>query len=528
MRPLRVSLVAALACAFAVPLAAGGCNALLGLSEYQLGVDSSVPANTDANRPPDGSTDEEVYAADASCIDPNGFGGVGCGTCPPTRNTELLNACTKAACSPFDNVARIAGFADGGRRPAPAFDAAPPGAPDASVDSGSPSSDASAPDAASGGGTGNVLCRTLSPRPVYLLGSTALYPRSLKTFAQAISGVATLVYMREASCNGLDAILTGDTKLRGTVSYWRTDTEAELKCDIDDERGRSADIGLCDAFPETCLAGFGGLPDFVGDFTGPVQVFMFTVPNGSSQKAISAEAAFSVFGFGPDSRVEPWVNPAFIFKRYEKSGTQLVIAASLGLPAPAWLGESVISSGQMKPRLVASIEPEKTIGITSADVADDFDSRTKLRTLAYKHYDQACGFLPDSVPGGYDKRNVRDGHYFMWAPVHFYARVRGGVIEDSLVRDVVNYLTFAKALPDRNTDVISALKAGGLVPRCAMTVARTKEGGPLEPFKPRPSCACAFEAASPSDNAPACKACGSDSDCSAEAPSCNFRFCEPR
>ncbi len=116
----------------------------------------------------------------------------------------------------------------------------------------------------------------------------------------------------------------------------------------------------------------------------------------------------------------------------------------------------------------------------------------------------------------------------MWAPFHFYARVRSGVIEDTLVRDVVNYLTFAKALPDKNTDAISALKAGGLVPRCAMSVARTKEGGPLAPFEPRPSCSCYFEAAPPGGSTPACRACTKDTDCSADAPSCNFGFCEPR
>ena len=130
--------------------------------------------------------------------------------------------------------------------------------------------------------------------------------------------------------------------------------------------------------------------------------------------------------------------------------------------------------------------------------------------------------------GGSDEvwYNAGDGHYYLWAPLHFYARVTGGVIADPAVRDVVNYLTGAKPLPDRNTDAIGALKRGGLVPRCAMRVTRAKEGGGQSPLAPRPSCGCYFESAVPSGGAPGCKVCNLDSDCPREKPSCNFGYCE--
>jgi hypothetical protein len=50
------------------------------------------------------------------------------------------------------------------------------------------------------------------------------------------------------------------------------------------------------------------------DDIGPAQVFMFTVPKGSSQKTISAEAAFTTFAYD-DGGVEPWLDPSSLMRR---------------------------------------------------------------------------------------------------------------------------------------------------------------------------------------------------------------------
>jgi hypothetical protein len=43
----------------------------------------------------------------------------GCWDCAPTQNVHFLNACTDAACSPFDNVARLPLYNGGDLPPIP-------------------------------------------------------------------------------------------------------------------------------------------------------------------------------------------------------------------------------------------------------------------------------------------------------------------------------------------------------------------------------------------------------------------------
>jgi hypothetical protein len=57
-----------------------------------------------------------------TCDVDGGIAGGGCYACPPMGttdeiNSELLNACTKSQCFPFDNQTRIAALADGGMLP---------------------------------------------------------------------------------------------------------------------------------------------------------------------------------------------------------------------------------------------------------------------------------------------------------------------------------------------------------------------------------------------------------------------------
>jgi hypothetical protein len=206
---------------------------------------------------------------------------------------------------------------------------------------------------------------------------------------------------------------------------------------------------------------------------------------------------------------------------------QLTISASLGLEPRFWRGVIKQRSSELKPALLALPDPERALGITSADVAEEDDARANLHTLAYQHHDQACAFTPDSSPGSSDKRNVRDGHYELWAPLHLYTRGQNGGTGDPFVAEIVGYLTGTRALPNRNTDFITTLKQAGLVPTCAMTVTRSREGARLEPFAPNPSCGCYYEASPPGGSVPAdCVTCTTSAECPSRAPSCSFGYCE--
>jgi hypothetical protein len=442
-------------------------------------------------------------------------GDASCFTCRAQTENELLNACSSfTSCEPFSNTDRIAGFEIGQplRPPIPIgnpiFDAGTPPDAGSGTDAGRPPST-------------NARCSDLVPPPLYLMASSA-FTLILRTFAQALASEVTLVYKYDTSCPSLDAILTGDTKIRGTAVYWSGDRE--LQCDV--EQPIVAQIGGCDVAPEACVAGYTGSPNLV-DEPGPIQVFMFTVPRASTQTSISAEAAYNVWGFGAESGVPPWETPNLIYKRFFDSGVQQVISATIRLPMNAWRGIPIKGSSEMKPALLASGEPEKTIGITSADQADAQDARANLRTLAYQHYDQNCGYLPDSTPGSFDKKNVRDGHYTLWAPYHFYSR-KSDRMNDERIANVINYFTGAKRLPNPNTDLITTLKQGGLVPSCAMRVEREKEGAVIRPYKPSPSCGCYYDITSPGGySPPECASCRTDRDCPVERPICSFGYCEP-
>jgi hypothetical protein len=469
-----------------------GCNSVVGLDDLRL--QSNLPA-------------------ESTCSDPTGFDGRGCFSCSPTNASELLNACTATDCTPFDNETRIPGFARIDARPEPTAiemqeapaAPAPSGEEEEEPDPTLPS------------------CAELEPRPVYLYGSSALN-LALRTLAQAISNTATIVYQNDTSCLGLDAILTGLTRLKGTAQYWVADQNEPLACRVEGEQ--PADIGLCDVSPESCSPGFAGSNNLVDDL-GPAQIFMFTVPNGSVQTAISAEAAYTVYGYD-DGAVEPWVDPASLLRRGAGSGVQLTISASLGLSPSFWRGVIKQRSSEMKPGLLMLADPERALGITSADVADEMDARANLRTLAYQHFDQHCAFTPDSSVGSSDKRNVRDGHYELWAPFHFYTRGPNGRTLDPFVAEIVSYLTGARSLPNRNTDFITTLKQGGLVPPCAMRVTRSREGARIEPYEPTVSCSCYFDASPPGGIVREdCAPCESSAECPSSAPNCNFGYCEP-
>ena len=123
---------------------------------------------------------------------------------------------------------------------------------------------------------------------------------------------------------------------------------------------------------------------------------------------------------------------------------------------------------------------------------------------------------------------MRDGHYELWAPFHFYTRGQNGRTQDTFVAEIVSYLTGTLPLPNGNTDFITTLKQAGLVPTCAMRVQREREGARIEPYTPNPSCSCYFDASPPGGVIPAsCKPCDTSAECPSDTPNCNFGYCEP-
>ncbi|MGC4067084.1 MAG: hypothetical protein QM784_21085 [Polyangiaceae bacterium] len=165
---------------------------------------------------------------------------------------------------------------------------------------------------------------------------------------------------------------------------------------------------------------------------------------------------------------------------------------------------------------------EKAIGILATDVADK--NRSAVKVLAYQHYGQTCGYLPDSSANSFDKQNVRDGHYMIWGPLHMLARVTDGQVTSPNVKRIIEYMTLA--VTPTSFDMIELEAKSGVVPECAMRVTRTEEVGPLASFMPEKSCECAFLKNANGTAPSSCKACTTNADCSSSAPACNYGFCE--
>jgi hypothetical protein len=312
------------------------------------------------------------------------------------------------------------------------------------------------------------------------------------------------------------AIFNGTTTT-GTANYW--DATGTLQTCQLDAAGDNVDIGVSDVFSSSC-AGFSTPPSTIGDFFGPNQVMNFVVPTASSQTTISAQAAYFVFGFGMNGMVTPWTNESFIFQRGPTSGTQSMLSAAIMVPPTKWKGVVESSSGNMLTAVTGSATPEATIGIMASDVADT--NRTTLKILAYQHVGQDCAWLPDSSSTAFDKKNVRDGHYPLWGPIHFYAKVSAPMMpSNAAVATFLGYFS-GSTQPPTGVNMLDLEIGAHTVPACAMSVSRTSEVGPVSAAAP--TCGCYFDFKATGTTS--CMACTKDADCTGSSKHCRNGYCE--
>lgn len=503
-----------------------GCP--LNVFDDPYGVNAPYPY--DARSPSsDGGREASAKPApgDDPCVEPWAWGGRGCYRCTPQTNEQLLAACTDAHFEVFDNRARIGGFdASAPRPPLPPPGPALPPYGETSPDAAPPPPPAPACPLAS------------KPNPVLVLGATG-FP--LEAIAKAMGDVATIFYAERSSCDGVASMILGEPKLRGEIAYYDTDG-ARHRCTLDGDH--PADVALSALFAETCANESGlaqpvHLPDGIDDHLGPVNTVMFAVPATSRERAISAEAAYKVYGFGAASRVAPWTHEADVFRRRSSSGNQQTVALTLGLPADAFRGRDANGSTNVLRALLEVDVPDRALGISSSEIVDP--NRDVLKALAYQHEGQPVAFYPDSDPATLDRKNVRDGHYFMWMPLHILARTRNAEpvaaanaaldgadagARSTAVRRLVYVMASRQEAPNPGVDLFGALKRTGNVPACAMHVRRMREGAPLEPSTPRVACDCAFDAAHPGSTPDRCQRCSASSECVAHGQVCSFGYCE--
>jgi hypothetical protein len=363
---------------------------------------------------------------------------------------------------------------------------------------------------------------------VYISGSSAVAPL-LTVLAHALltlSTPLTLVYQKPGSCVGVNDVLNGLPLDGQAAIYWSSVTDAGTACTIPvaDAGSTLVDIGVSDVFAQSCFPLPGGLVG-VGDFLGPIQTETFIVPKLSTQPSISATAAYFVWGFGAQSGVTPWTNASVLFRRNASSGTQTMISAGIGVPVALWKGiDAGGSSGVLTDVAGATASTaEQTLGIVAlTDVSPAL--LPQITVLAYKHYDQTCAYYPGSTATSLDLRNVRDGHYALWGPMHFLSKIdTSGYPVNPNARSVISYLT-GTAPPPGGLDLIQIEALNHVIPSCAMRVERSSEVGPLASFAPNNACGCYFEAQATGGTS--CQSCTVSSTCPPSAPKCSYGYCE--
>jgi ABC-type phosphate transport system substrate-binding protein len=455
----------------------------------------------------------------------SGLGPSDCFSGTPSQAQDFMNQCSAAQCVSFDSCAH--GLCDdGGGLDAPLVGPVP-------IDAGSTSTTASTGGGDSGAGLPSCLDPSQGRGQVLTMTGSSNFPPLLGKLAPLIVATGyTPVYQVTNSCSGVNAIFgTGAATMindpapapNAKYAAYYDASGASHACLLG-PGGAQVDVGESDIFSTTCnpddVAGSG-----VGEYLGPIQAMSFVVPGKSRETAITAEAARAVFGMGGAS-VTPWSDPSLYFVRNSNTGTQQQIGHAIDVPASAFWGIDRGSASNVDALMKVITDPavaEHAIGIISVDYYDN--DRDNLRALAFRSPGQDCAYLPDSTSFLKDKQNVRDGHYPIWGPLHFFALVNEGVPVSPAAQAFVSLVS----VPNIPQPLLDAFISSSLVPWCAMQVQRTDELGPLSAYAPPFACECYF-LASPAVNGsapPGCSPCKTANDCADPSrPACNLGYCE--
>jgi hypothetical protein len=377
------------------------------------------------------------------------------------------------------------------------------------------------------------------PHVLYIEGANAVGPL-IAQLQQALSvdpNPLNVIYIGDGGCVGATNFISNlSISAKPKPVYYAGQVAGT--CDLPATGGPSggppvADIGASDVYAPTCGTLPGGqLPSNIADFLGPIQPMTFVVPKLSSQKSISAAAAYFVFGFGANSGVAPWTLNTSIYRRNTASAVQAMLAVAIGVPLPSWAGFDVgglasnVTAGLSGAAAVINAleidpNPENAIGIL-ADTNVDPVTASHISILAYEDFGQSCGYYPDASATSHEKANVRDGHYALWGPLHFFAHVDGnGTPTNPDVGRFISYVLGTAVAPG-GIDLSQVEAQNNLVPTCAMHVTRSVELGPLASYAPPASCSCYYDYVATGSSS--CTPCGKAADCPASAPFCNLSF----
>jgi hypothetical protein len=387
----------------------------------------------------------------------------------------------------------------------------------------------------------------VGPNPIYLSGSSAFEPTAgqmavkLNATTVADADKVTLVYSATSSCDGPTNI-TMSKALSGNADYWTPNADPTMppvkhSCTLD--ANIVPDVGVSDIFYENCPGNTLPIPSNMTDVQGPVQAMIFIVPkSNTAQTNLTAAEAQDIWGCGMSGGVTPFTDGATpptdptaqmadmqsTQQRNSGSGTQGIVAKAIQVPPTAFKGKINGTGGNLVTSLLAAPHQDQAIGFLAADSYDS--QRTKLNSLAFQAFGQSKAFYADSASDTFDKRNVRDGHYVVWGPEHFFVAVDGNkVISNPKAAKFTGWVSGATTTTAFN--FVDLAGTANVIPQCAMKVKRNQDGGNVQFNTPTAPCGCRWESvATKTATPPGCTACTMDSDCAAAGKKCSFNFCE--
>jgi len=371
-----------------------------------------------------------------------------------------------------------------------------------------------------------INCADLPPPVVYGTGGSASRP-TIGRIATALAARTdgdriSIVYKSVNGCQGIYSLLQ-DQKLTGTANYWDGIDGLDKTCDLP-AGGQDPEFANLAHSTKLCSLAPDPLPAGIGDFVGAINTINLFVPLASSQTAISAAAAYFVFGFGAAGQAAPWTTDSEITIRDPNAAVQQLLGAAIRVPSSKFVyGVDSGGNSQSITRVAASTNPEAAIGYSSGQNVDA--RRDVVRTLAYQHYGQSCGYLPDSSSTSFDKRNVREGRYYIWSSQHWWAKVDtvSGAVTSPTTAKLIGWLTGTLALPT-GFELLRYQILAGEIPHCAMKVGREGDIGDVFLRAPTKACHGYFESLTGGTTATACP--NGPSDCAGSAPACNYGYCE--
>lgn len=370
----------------------------------------------------------------------------------------------------------------------------------------------------------------LGANAVVVAGSSAIEPL-IKNISGALNTQAAIdvFYAGVGSCTGTNNLVKADDLAGKSANHYDGAGNKET-CTL--PTGAKANVAISDVFFEVCTPAAASRTGFT-DFQGPVASMVFVAPKMSMQTTLTANEGYYVFGYGTagyqGKTVAPWTDQTKFIIRNMGSGTQQMTARAVGVPPESMKGVDAGGSGAVVTMLGAlNASPataDPAIGILGSDVYDSSTNRAALKALFFKAFNQTKPYLPDSKSTTFDKKNVREGRYGIWGPVHIIAATgASGRATNAKVADLIDVIQLKKPLT--TTSVLDVLIDSHLVPQCAMKVSRTSEMGPIGACVPAAAerCGCYMDEHLQAGSS-GCVACSATAPCGA-GKTCSHGFCE--